>query len=447
MKKIDTSILTIDKAICRNIARFDDSERGLLSQNILSQLRNLIELISLKAYSNGNPIEHNYDNIGKANAFVKSRGDLKFLNTFHKFLQPVASHYTLDEENSERLMLKYYEYLLKIKSYLKNTHNLDVLENIDEFPIDIDSTTKEYYEKIAQKINLPRLQSSNNDRYYIQKIKPFFVNYEVYYEVTFTRANDNVSKFDRVIAFTKLDISPNYAVKLYISDDNIEILDKNMPIHIINNWEVSIRPCEIDNFTYIFDNYTKIRSNNKEYQNLMDFLTKTGINLTELITFSDQNYQSIKNRIIEEVKVVNFFNVLDKCHELVKNNLPGSIVIQYLLYKLNNNVIKKQYNSETCPRLSNIRLQWGCIPFDEMPFNTSLINHNPRLYDLFDCIDSANREHELFARVIKNNTEIKGELYTPKKDIKSFEDIDNLIKRYNGKLSDKHPEDDIEPEI
>lgn len=440
MTNIDNAILTIDKAISKNIDCFDDSERGLLSQNILSQLRNLIELVSLKAYSNGKPIEHNYDNIGKANAYVKARGDLKFLNKFHKFLQPVASHYTLDEENSERLMLKYYEYLLKIKSYLKNTHNLDVLKNIDEFPIDIDSTTREYYEKIAQKIDLPRLQGSDNDRYYIQKIKPFFVNYEVYYEVTFTRANDNVSKFDRVIAFTKLDISPNYAVKLYISDDNIEILDKNMPIHIINNWEVSIRPCEIDNFTYIFDNYTKIRSNNKEYQNLMKFLTKTGMNLTELVTFSDQNYQSIKNRIIEEVKVVNFFNVLDKCHKLVKNNLPGSIVIQYLLYKLNNKVIKKQYNSETCPRLSNIRLQWGCIPFDEMPFNTSLINHNPRLYDLFDCIDPANREHELFARVIKNNTEIKGELYTPKKDIKSFEDIDNLMKRYNGKLYKTHRE-------
>lgn len=119
MQNIDKAILTIDKAISKNIDCFDDSERGLLSQNILSQLRNFIEHISLKAFSNGQDIENSYANIEKANAFVKSRADLKFLNKFHKFLQPVASHYTLDEENSERLMLKYYEYLLKIKSYLK----------------------------------------------------------------------------------------------------------------------------------------------------------------------------------------------------------------------------------------------------------------------------------------------------------------------------------------
>jgi hypothetical protein len=183
---IDTKILTIDKAISKNIDRFDDSERGLLSQNILSQLRNFIEHIALKAYSNGKDIENNYENIEKANAFVKSKSDLKFLSKFHKFLQLVASHYTMDEENSERLMLKYYEYLLRIKSYLSKTHDLDVLGNIDQFPVDLDSATKEYYEKIAQKINNFKPKNQRNDRYYIQKIKPFFVSHEVYYEVTFT---------------------------------------------------------------------------------------------------------------------------------------------------------------------------------------------------------------------------------------------------------------------
>ena len=39
MMQIDSAILATDKVICKNISRFDDSERGLLSQNILSQLR------------------------------------------------------------------------------------------------------------------------------------------------------------------------------------------------------------------------------------------------------------------------------------------------------------------------------------------------------------------------------------------------------------------------
>jgi hypothetical protein len=166
---------------------------------------------------------------------------------------------------------------------------MEVLKNIDTFPINTDTVLKEYHEKIAEKINLqkpvdPKLTPS--DRFYIQKIKPFFVNYEVYYEVTFTRANDNISKFDRIIAFTKLDMSDNYAVKLFITIDSIKIVDKDMPIHIINHWEVSIRPCELNNFAKIFGKDPKIQSGN-EYKELMRFLTSTGLNLTELMDLSD----------------------------------------------------------------------------------------------------------------------------------------------------------------
>ena len=117
MNKVDSEILNIDKVISANIDRFDTTERGLLSQNILSQLRNLVDHISLKAYSNGSDIDNSYENIKRAESYVKTRGDLRFLSNFHKLLQKTISHYTPDEENSERLMLKYYEYLLKIKGY------------------------------------------------------------------------------------------------------------------------------------------------------------------------------------------------------------------------------------------------------------------------------------------------------------------------------------------
>ena len=43
MLRIDQAILDTNNVICKNISKFDDSERGLLSQNILSQLRNFIE--------------------------------------------------------------------------------------------------------------------------------------------------------------------------------------------------------------------------------------------------------------------------------------------------------------------------------------------------------------------------------------------------------------------
>jgi hypothetical protein len=440
MANINAIILQINKVICDNIDELYKTKRGLLSQNILSQLRNLVEHISLKVYSNGQNIENTYHNLEEANAYIKTRGNLKFISRFHKLLQISASHYTLDEENSERLMLKYYEYLLKIKSFLKITYNLNVLENINLFPLKSDSILNEYYKKIATKIKLPkssRIKSTYSDRYYIQKIKPFFIDNEIHYEVTFTIANDNVSKFDRIIAFTKFEISPNYAVKLSVSHDNIKIMGKDMPIQIIDEWEVSIRPCELSNFAKIFGIYTKL-GGNVEYYELMKYLTSTNINLVEYVDFPENAYQYVKEQITERGKVFHFFEILDICREMSKINKPGINVIRYLLYSLNNRIIKKQFKSQPCYKLSDLNLEFGCIPFDQMPYNTSLKNHNPKLSDLFDCINSNDREHEIFARLIKNNTEIKGQLYTSKKDIKNFENIDDLILLYNSKLYYTH---------
>ncbi len=69
-----------------------------------------------------------------------------------------------------------------------------------------------------------------------------------------------------------------------------------------------------------------------------------------------------------------------------------------------------------------------------MPFCSSLINHNPKLYDLFDIINPDNREHELLANFIKRNTENNNKLYTSIDELKSFEDLDTLITKYNNKL-------------
>ncbi len=125
MLKVDAAILDTNRVICRNISVFDTSERGLLSQNILSQLRNFVEYIAQKVYSNGVDTDPNdYKDKKEAWEFITTKGQLRFLSKFHGLLQKSVSHYTFDEGGSERLMLKYYEYLLKIKEYLKNNYNI-----------------------------------------------------------------------------------------------------------------------------------------------------------------------------------------------------------------------------------------------------------------------------------------------------------------------------------
>jgi DNA replication protein DnaC len=441
MQKIDKAILNIDKLLCSNIDKFDDTERGVLSQNMLAHLRDFVEHISLKVFSNGEDIEINYENIQLGNSHVARIGKLKFLKKFHKLLQKSTSHYTFDEENSERLMLKYYEYLLKIKSFLKKQYDLEVLGNISRFPINTDKALSEYYEKIAEKINQPvskRSKIPSGDRYYIQKIKPFFVGYEVYYEVTFTRASNNISKFDRIIAFTRFDIPPNYAVKLSISSDNISVLDKSMPIQIIDNWDISIRPCELNNFAKIFGKDLKMRGNSPESRELMSLLKRSGLNLSEIMNLPDSNYEGFKNALKMKVKTTHFLDVLDECRNLIKNKKPGHNIIVYLLYRLDNKIIKKQYNPISCAKLSDLHLEYGCIPFEEMPFNTSLKNHNPKILDLFDSIDSSDRDHELLARFVKNKTESNGCLYTSKEELSHFDNTDELIQKYNNSLYFSH---------
>ncbi len=442
MNDITTHIINIDKNICRNIEKFNKVERGLLAQNILSQLRNFVEHIALKIYEEGRGTKLNidYENIQRAIEYIKARGDLKFLSRLHKLLQISSSHYTIDEEGSERLVLKYLEYLIRIKVLLKSKYDLHVLNNLEKFPISNDSSLKEYYEKIAVLINQPnsrRLRSEYKDRYYIQKIKPFFVNEDIYYEVTFQRANDYTSKFDRIIAFTKLDILSNYAVRLSISIDYVDMLNKRMPIQIIDDWEVSIRPCELYNFAKIFGMSSKI-DKGQEYTNLMRYITVSGLDLVELVDLDDWYFERIKYGITQTNATSHISKLLDKCREVVKSGSQGSIVIRYLLFRLNNKIIKKQYSPTACSSLSNLYLSYKCIPFDQMPFNSSLVSHNPKLSNLYSCISVQDRNHEILARLIKNNTEQKGQLYTSLSEIEGFQNLNELIDSWNDKLYWKH---------
>lgn len=431
MLKVDEKILVINQAICQNIEMKAVLERGLLSQNILAQLRNFVEHISFKEYCNGRDLDITFENLQQGNKHVESNGKLKDLKKFHKLLQITTSHYTLEPENSTRLMLKYYEYLLKLKKYLKEKHNMSVLENLEKFPISQDETLNEYYEKIATKVNHYKTPKGWGGRCYIQKIKPFFVNNEIYYEITFTASRDNISKFNRHIAFTKFDIPHNYAVRLRFVEDNINIMGNNMPILIITDWITAIRICEFNNFNKILSQFRPMTSQTDEYKNLMVFLTESGFNLLDLMKLPRDEYDRTIEDILKGEKKKHIFTGLEKCYEIINNSLDGSNILRYLLYRMNNKVIKKQYGS-TCKYLSDLNLEWGCIPFDVMPYCSSLIGHNPKLRDLLECINNKNREHELLAKLIQNNTDINGCLYTAKKDIENIENIDSLVSKYNS---------------
>lgn len=438
MYTIDENIFTVDNKICSYLDSIDDESRGAISQDILAHLIHLVEQIMLKFYAGGRDIDDTDENIAAAIELSQTNSELKTLYRFRNYLQIVAAHSTLDENASERLMMKYYQYLLETRKLLQKHFNMLILHNLNKFPLHLDSSLQEYYAKITYKIEQHLAGfSDKGNKYYIQKIKPFFVENECYYEVTFTPVSEKNSKTNRVIAFTKLQITSNYASKIQIVQDSIEILGKTMPIAIIVGWEVSIRGCEYQNFiSLITGDRTKVPY--PEQREICRFLTSNGFSLTELMDFSDAAYRNVTRHWRSHLRTSVFIDILDRCRTLIRGGCAGQNILRYLLFNMNNKIIKDQRNGSTNYKLSNLYIANGSIPFDTMPFISSPIGHNPKLGALFACIPTYNRQHELLARQIRNNTEISGTIFTPLSDVENYGDTAELAQIYNDTLWDGH---------
>ena len=440
MTTLNEQIMSADYAICQNIAQLTD-QRDLLSQNILSQLRNLVEGVLVLFNNSALNHEFNYDLVNPSIRVIKSDGRINFLTKFHRLLQISVSHYTVDGDSSERLMLKYYEYLHRIRDLLRYRFNIQILANLELFPVDLDPSLREYHEKIASRIDTQfNVNGSNttSERYYIHKTRPFFCFGRIYYEVTFYRAINKSNKFDRIIAFTHFDIADN-AVMLTLQRDSIQVLGQTMPITVIRGWWVSIRPCEFDNFAKSLGISAKVRTNSSEYNHVMQCLTSNSESLLDVVLMSDNSYSAVKLAALSNIKTPQIFPVLDKARRIVKAKSQGHNIIRYLLLRMNNQIIKLQYSRDKCYRLSDLNFQFGCIPFDDMPYCTSLYGHNPRFSDIAESIDASGRSHEILARKVKTNVERHGILYTP---ITDFPDKDAaaLISQYNSRLYHLHVE-------
>lgn len=437
MPTIDENIRRIDNVICRHLDNIEDSSRGAISQDILEQLMKFINHIMLKFYADGASISINEENIAKATEYAQINSELSVLYKFSNFLKSVTTQFTLDEDGSERLMLKYYQYLLETKDLLDQYYGINILHNLEKFPLRTDATLQEYYTKISEKINQypANFTGDRRNKYYIQKVKPLFVNGQIYREITFAPVDDrkNKSKTNRVIAFTKLRITKRYASSFRIVSETIEILGKTMPINIIVGWEISIRDCEFQNFISLIEGKRE-KVSRDEQRIICKFLTEKRFTLNDLMEFPDYAYDTLTTTWRNQLRFPVFIDVLDYCRNIIRSECAGKNLLRYLLYSMNNAIIKNQRGSTPNSNLSNLYIMNGSIQFDNLPFNRSPIGHNPKSGTVFNCIPCNNRQPELFARFIRNNTEIKGQLFTDITETDNFDNINELIRRYNDSL-------------
>jgi hypothetical protein len=436
MSTADQQIRNAAGTISENIAALEGN-RKLMSRNIIKQLRDLTEGVIVRFHTNDGGAEFNYDSIKAGLDWIKSsRKSFNFLSRFHKLLQMSESHYTFEGDVTERLMLKYFDYLMQIRTLLHNECDIDVLENLEAFPIDLDDSLAEYHRKIAERVDAAGLlpaSEGKDDHYYVHSVRPFVAGSRVLYEVTFTNISDNPNKFDRVIAFTSIDMGARYAAHLLLTNDEIEVFGRKMPITIVRGWRVAIRPCELNHFAEILGLNTA-QSRTAEYHQLMAYLTATKSNLLDLMEMSDARYERIRSRATESSKTPRIFPALDKARTLVATEAPGANVLRYLMLEMNNRIIKLQQDHFPNRYLSNLYLTSRSRPFDSMPYAAFPAGHVPRLASLFECIPTVGREHELLGRRITTNVEQRAMLYTPVAELSGFEELDNLIGRHNDAL-------------
>lgn len=433
----------ISKVIEKNINYYDSilKDKGFLSENILSQLRNLVEdvAIMLNNKINNLNLDSHYKNVSISFDEIKNNKNYKFLYDFHQYLQGTASHYTPSEDAAERLVKHYYRYMCLIKKLLKDEFGIDILNNIDSFPIYDDKSMRENYEIICDKID--NISSTNNKiingKFYVEKCNTIFSKGNIYYEVTLSKATDYNNKFERLTFYSKVFIPDNYSVNISSVDDFIDLNVGIVKIRVITNYKIAIRICELKNIFSFFGDKKNFGENYKEYRNLMDYLTENESTIKDIICLNSEEYVNTKNIIQNGAENHYITEMLDKIRNIVINNKNGCNILRYLTTKTVNTIIRNQMSNEQNQYLSDLFISKKSGMFDAMPYAMSLHNHNPNFRDLVNAIDINGKDDELLYSFIKNNTESYDELYTPIEDIQYFNDIPNLVETFNQKMKSR----------
>lgn len=437
--KPEQEIIYICSVIDKNIeAHKILKDRGLLSENILSQLRNLTEdvAIFINNTENSLSLDIHYNNVDDSIKYVSSVKKYKYISVFHKFLQSTASHYTPSEDDAERLVLYYFRYICMIKQTLENL-GIIVLKKLEDFPIYEDNLTKEHYKNIGNVIDTVgnvKSKALKSGRFYVVKNKPIYANGKLYYEITLTKATDYTNKFERILMYTKYYIPDNYSIKISYQEKSIELFSLRTKIKVIDNYFISIRPCELKNIGLIFGINNKIDDNYAEYSNLMRILTDEEKTLLELVLMDNELFEKYIEKIKGNAENNNITNLLVMIREHLLSSKKGRNILRYFLAKPDNKVIKTQLCDYPNNYISYLYLVNQSIPFDSMPYAMSLFNHNISWIHLINAIDIEGRNFELLGRYIKNNCESNNILYTSCDEVDKFGNIDELIEEYNDSL-------------
>lgn len=438
VKSVVASCHFIEQVIEMGIKENDT--RDNLSQRILMKLKDLCEgtliLNSIHLYGVGS--------LRVAWEVALTDIETKFLAIFLQGLRYIGIRVP-DEGQYERLMLKYYGFLWRIRKYLKDIHGISVLGNLEAFPLEVNDEDQEYNQHIAYAIE--NVKGTHNlvgqNRYYVQKKNPFYVENERYFEITLQLADKYATKYNRLTVYSKEDISSNYSIQVGCTETEVLFWEKPSKIKVITDWRVSIEPFVLNKLAKIICIEAKITSRHNEYEALMSFLTKTGINLVDLIDFQDERFKKCIYMIYGKTKTYNYKAVLETLHKNFSNksNTFGRNTVRYVIMRLKEELVEAVLpeNSEAALKSNNVYLSKECYSFELNPILYNLpkskTNGKTISKDVLRVIGANKVENYLPYIRMKHLIEMTGELYQ-KKEYVEYQKDKQTIDEYNRYLTD-----------
>lgn len=347
--------------------------------------------------------------------------ETKYLATFLRSLRYIGNRIPEDGQ-SERLMLKYYGFLWQIRNFLLKYYGISVLNNLERFPLNTDKLDQEYYNLVAKAVESGNIknQVSSKTRFYVQRKQPFFVGKERYFEITLQLAGAYATKFNRITAYTKENISTNYSIQIDYSEISIDLWGIPSEIKVITKWKVSVDPVCLNKLGKILRIPIKLSSQYGEYEAVMAFLTRTGINFLDLIDLQEVEFSSLVDSVFSKTNTNRFRDILLKLRAEFSNasTRSGRNIVRYLLVSMReealNKVMPTQFNSKLL--CNDLYISSGCYPFEKNPFISNLAGQRTNqvglVRELMSAVGSEHFEVVFPYIALEQKTRQTGEIYS-----------------------------------
>lgn len=430
-------VMACDKSIVRSIDTIENrsATRDEISQDILPRLNDLCRAALLQNSYNLRCTKPNLQL-----AYEQAQLDLrtKYLANFLRCLKYIDCRIP-EEGQSERLMLKYYNFMWQIRKYFWDNNRISILQNLEKFPLNTDQLDNEYYNIVAKAIESTDLSphSLESTRFYVQKKTPFYVGTERYYEITLQLANKYATKFNRITVYSKQNISTAYSINIGYTDTTIDLWGIASNIKIITNWRVSIAPACLNKLGRILNIPLRLNASYGEYAELMSFLTKTGMTLLDIIDLQEMDFHSIRDQIYGNTNTNHFREVIEILRRDYSSDsvIFGKNVVRYLLINLREKSLIDVMPNRFTKMLagSPLYLASGCRPFERNPLLANLPHSKTAEVSITKILSASGTEkiNILLPYLrIRNAINKSGELYFKASEIAS----DKSINDYNEYL-------------